>query len=83
MMFVNGTSTLKCYPMKLIFSPVNTQPTKEWEVDLNHLESLIDENTKCIVVNNPSNPCGSVYSKQHLQDILEGILLRLDKIFFG
>ena len=48
------------------------QPDREWEADLDHMESLIDERTRFIVVNNPSNPCGSVYSKEHLQDILKG-----------
>ncbi|CAL8102320.1 unnamed protein product [Orchesella dallaii] len=48
----------------------NLLPEKSWEVDLDHLESLIDKNTAAIVVNNPSNPCGSVYSEQHLRDIL-------------
>jgi tyrosine aminotransferase len=38
---------------------------------LEHLESLIDGNTAGILVNNPSNPCGSVYSKEHLQAILK------------
>lgn len=45
-------------------------PERSWEVDLEHLTELIDHNTVAIVVNNPSNPCGSVYSKKHLQDIL-------------
>lgn len=45
-------------------------PEKNWQVDVAHLESLIDENTKAILVNNPSNPCGSVFSKEHLQEIL-------------
>uniref|UniRef100_A0A8C9SMS9 Tyrosine aminotransferase n=1 Tax=Scleropages formosus TaxID=113540 RepID=A0A8C9SMS9_SCLFO len=48
----------------------NLLPEKSWEIDLQNLESLIDEKTACLVVNNPSNPCGSVYSKEHLQDIL-------------
>jgi tyrosine aminotransferase len=46
-------------------------PEKDWEIDLEHLESLIDENTRAIVVNNPSNPCGSVYSSDHLTEILK------------
>lgn len=46
-------------------------PENNWEVDLFHLESQIDNRTSCIVINNPSNPCGSVYSEKHLRDILE------------
>lgn len=41
-----------------------------WEADLADLEAQIDSNTRCILVNNPSNPCGSVYSKEHLLDII-------------
>ena len=46
------------------------QPDKSWEVDLDHMESLMDNQTAAIVVNNPSNPCGSVYNQQHIRDIL-------------
>lgn len=46
-------------------------PDRSWEVDLKHLTSLIDDNTAAIVVTNPSNPCGSVYNRQHLQAILD------------
>lgn len=49
----------------------NLLPDKSWEIDVNQLESLIDENTAAIVINNPSNPCGSVYSRSHLQDVLK------------
>lgn len=45
-------------------------PDKSWEVNLDHMRSLIDSKTAAIVVNSPSNPCGSVYSAQHLRDIL-------------
>lgn len=41
-----------------------------WQVDLLDLQSQIDQETVAIIVNNPSNPCGSVYTKEHLQDIL-------------
>nr|XP_053645303.1 tyrosine aminotransferase-like [Cherax quadricarinatus] len=46
-------------------------PEKNWEADLVMLEDMIDENTAAIVVNNPSNPCGSVFSTQHQRDILQ------------
>ncbi|XP_030645924.1 tyrosine aminotransferase [Chanos chanos] len=48
----------------------NLLPEKSWEVDLQHLESLIDDRTACMILTNPSNPCGSVYSKEHLQSLL-------------
>uniref|UniRef100_A0A1L8E2B5 Tyrosine aminotransferase n=1 Tax=Nyssomyia neivai TaxID=330878 RepID=A0A1L8E2B5_9DIPT len=43
---------------------------QKWQADLPHMESLIDENTAAIVVNNPSNPCGSVFSRKHIEDII-------------
>ena len=45
-------------------------PNQDWEVDLLHMESLIDENTAAIIINSPSNPCGSVFSVAHMQQIL-------------
>jgi len=48
----------------------NLLPDNDWEVDLLHMESLIDEKTAAIVVNSPSNPCGSVFSPAHLKQIL-------------
>jgi tyrosine aminotransferase len=40
-------------------------------IDLIHLESLIDSQTRAIIVNNPSNPTGVVFPKEHLEQILE------------
>jgi tyrosine aminotransferase len=45
-------------------------PERNWEADIDHMRSLIDSKTRAILVNNPSNPCGSVYTKEHLQQIL-------------
>eukprot|EP00397_Hematodinium_sp_SG-2012_P030181 GEMP01031945.1.p1 GENE.GEMP01031945.1~~GEMP01031945.1.p1 ORF type:complete len:408 (+),score=89.60 GEMP01031945.1:134-1357(+) len=45
-------------------------PDKQWEIDLEHMESLIDANTSAILINNPSNPCGSNFSRTHLENIL-------------
>lgn len=49
----------------------NLIPEKNWQIDLDHLRSQIDQNTAVIVLNNPSNPCGSVYNAEHLQDVLD------------
>jgi tyrosine aminotransferase len=48
----------------------NLLPEKHWEVDLKHMDSLVDSRTRAILINNPSNPCGSVYSAEHLRDVL-------------
>lgn len=45
-------------------------PERGWEADLQQMEALIDENTVGMVVTNPSNPCGSVFMKDHLKDII-------------
>ncbi|CAI5503968.1 unnamed protein product [Closterium sp. Naga37s-1] len=45
-------------------------PEKDWEVDLGQVAKLRDENTVAILVCNPGNPCGQVYSRQHLVEIL-------------
>ncbi|XP_075214831.1 tyrosine aminotransferase [Lycorma delicatula] len=49
----------------------NLLPDKCWEIDLENLKEQIDEDTVAILVNNPSNPCGSVYNKEHLKAILD------------
>ena len=58
---------------KILICALSVQPERSWEVDIDHLESLVDDRTRAIVVNNPSNPCGSVYTKKHLEAILEGV----------
>lgn len=41
----------------------NLDPTKKkWNVDLQ---------TRAILVNNPGNPCGNVFDREHLLDIID------------
>lgn len=65
---------LQVAPLSLSLSHAispSPQPEKEWECDLEDMDRLVDENTKAILITNPSNPCGSSYSREHLTAIVE------------
>lgn len=67
-----------CYPLyQAIVSKLGIEPRfyylqeeKSWEPDLSDIEAKIDENTKAIVLINPNNPTGSIYSKEVLLEIV-------------
>lgn len=46
-------------------------PEQGWEADLSSIKRLTDETTAAVLINNPSNPCGAVYSREHLQEIVQ------------
>ncbi|AEE44781.1 pyridoxal phosphate-dependent aminotransferase [Cellulomonas fimi] len=60
--------------------------TNGWQPDLEHLESLVGPRTKAIVVINPNNPTGAVYSREVLQGIADiarrhSLLVLSDEIY--
>nr|AGU68014.1 tyrosine transaminase [Strigomonas galati] len=46
-------------------------PHHGWEANLEEVEKLIDERTKLVIMTNPSNPCGSNFSRQHVTDMVK------------
>lgn len=44
-------------------------PERGWEVDLDGVEALADDNTIAMVVINPGNPCGNVLTFEHMQKV--------------
>ena len=59
---------------------------KEWAPDLNDLRKKITPRTKAIVVINPNNPTGAIYSKEVLLEITQiarehGLIVFADEIY--
>ncbi|TKY48887.1 aminotransferase TAT2 [Spatholobus suberectus] len=61
-------------------------PERGWEVDLDSLEALADENTVAMVLISPSCPCGNVFTYEHLKRVAEiasklGIFVISDEVY--
>jgi len=83
-----------CYPPYLTYAKffggkaVTYRTIEEmgWAPDINDLEAKISSRTKLIVIINPNNPCGSVYSGEQISRILglaatHGIPVAADEIY--
>jgi len=60
--------------------------SKDWAPDLNDLRKKITSRTKAIVVINPNNPTGAIYSKEVLLEMIQiarehGLILFADEIY--
>mmetsp|Transcript_9813 Transcript_9813/g.21837 ORF Transcript_9813/g.21837 Transcript_9813/m.21837 type:complete len:269 (+) Transcript_9813:638-1444(+) len=61
---------------------------ENWSCDLEQMDALVDSRTKAILINNPSNPCGSNFSAEHLRGIAavarkHNIMIVADEIYSG
>jgi aspartate aminotransferase len=50
---------------------VETTDANEFKITARQIESAVTANTRAIIINSPSNPTGSAYSKQELEAIAE------------
>jgi aspartate aminotransferase len=65
---------------------LKTEMENGWKVDLDKLESLIDNETKMIILNNPNNPTSKVMDTETLDGIVEiankkGVIVLSDEVY--
>ena len=63
-----------------------TDPNNNWMPDLDHIESLVGPSTRALVVINPNNPTGAVYSDSTRRKLLDlanrhNLLLLADEVY--
>lgn len=46
-------------------------PEKGFKPDINHLEKVVTENTKVLLINTPGNPTGAVLNEDDIKELLE------------
>ncbi|KAG5490114.1 hypothetical protein JKF63_00233 [Porcisia hertigi] len=65
---------------------------RDWEVDLDALREIVEQDherkIRAILINNPSNPCGSNFSRAHTEDLVKfaeemRIPILADEIYAG
>ena len=65
---------------------LKTEMETGWKVDLDQLESLVDSETRMIILNNPNNPTSKVMDDRTLDGIVEiankkGIIVLSDEVY--
>jgi aspartate aminotransferase len=65
---------------------LRTELENDWKVDPAELESLIDQDTKMIILNNPNNPTSKVMDDQTLDAVVEvanrkGVTILSDEVY--
>ena len=66
--------------------PVFLEGRSDFKVTAEDIKCAVNDKTKALILNSPSNPCGAVYSKQELEAIAEvcvqaGIFVVSDEIY--
>ena len=66
--------------------PMKLEETKDFNANINDLRKLITDKTKMMIINSPNNPCGSVTTKDDLEQIAEiaienNIIVLSDEIY--
>lgn len=70
---------------EVVYNPLREKADGSYEMDFEHLESIIDEKCKMLILSNPHNPAGIVWSPEELRKLAEichrrGVMVISDEI---
>ena len=68
--------------LQMIENPYYLNESNGWLPDIDDIKSKINKKTRAIILINPNNPTGSVYSKENLQAIVD-LALEHDLVIFA
>ncbi|MDR2473769.1 MAG: PatB family C-S lyase, partial [Tannerella sp.] len=54
---------------EVVYNPLRINANGEYEMDFDHLESIIDRKCRLFILSNPHNPAGIVWKKETLQQL--------------
>jgi kynurenine--oxoglutarate transaminase/cysteine-S-conjugate beta-lyase/glutamine--phenylpyruvate transaminase len=63
---ISNANKIKFVPLR---PRVSSSSSRDWCWDENELENAFTHNTRLLVVNNPNNPLGKVYSREELEKL--------------
>ena len=64
-------AVIKGNKRQLLENPLKKDENGHYKMDFEHLESIIDKQTKMIIISNPHNPVGRVWTRNELQKLGE------------
>lgn len=65
------TFTMNAHMLSAVPVPYVLSPARGFEPDLAQLEALVTDRTRLLILNSPSNPLGSTFSRETITELLE------------
>jgi aspartate/methionine/tyrosine aminotransferase len=65
------TFTMNAHMLSAVPVPYALSPARGFQPDLDQLEALVTDRTRLLIVNSPSNPLGSTFSRDTIQELLD------------
>lgn len=50
----------------IVTAPMSTNDKGEWSFDFDHFESVLNEKSKLLIITNPHNPTGKIFTKEEI-----------------